>query len=377
MCKFNEASAIRDDSICSLSKLISTKHAVAERKIAATRSGIVKNQALFNETSKSKMNEMFAAMQQMMLDYQTQQETKLQSWISGVETELDEASSENDSMKEELLEVSKQLELKSQDIQSSTVASYSSISTNVQETMDLYNIKILECGDAVENIQLQSIVPQTAEIAGYAEKKFNELSTTIESSNSFLKLSTTSAIDTLISVENDVAKFNSEHTADLEKLAFRTDELGSVWVGDLSQSRSTQAKYMSEYSTIMKDISNSMVTFVTKDMKSDIPTGETPMKKDISYPQKLAKTLPHDELLRLFRINETKDDDDNDENKVISQPSHMGHKSSVNIKAPVNYSIVIDDTENPTRPVALESTKSSKRCIKAPLGPIDLNKISN
>lgn len=48
-------------------------------------------------------------------------------------------------------------------------------------------------------------------------------------------------------------------------------------------------------------IENQMEEFLSKDLKQDLPSGQTPQKKEFSYPLELASTSPHERIIQRFR----------------------------------------------------------------------------
>lgn len=143
----------------------------------------------------------------------------------------------------------------------------------------------------------------------------------------------------------------------------QTNELGSVWVGDLNHSQQLQANHMSSYSEILKDVSHTLNHYVSKELKMDIPTGQTPLKKDILFPTNLVKTEPHDQLLKNYRKSSSLE--------VVEEVQEENL-----LKISPELSLVVDD-ENSFKPAPLESSKAKPRAIKAPLAVVDLNLMSN
>ncbi|XP_023709668.1 kinesin-like protein Klp61F isoform X3 [Cryptotermes secundus] len=67
----------------------------------------------------------------------------------------------------------------------------------------------------------------------------------------------------------------------------------------------TQCSYVNGWSQIMtsglQKCNQELEKFLDEDLRKDIPTGNTPMRKEFSYPRVLAATSPHDKILAKFR----------------------------------------------------------------------------
>ena len=331
------------------------------------RSIISESQVAFAEENNKQMSIMFASMQQMMTDYQANQNMRLKNWVNAVDNKIVETTKEIASSEKQMEFMTANLLKQNNAIKEHYLTGLSDISQKINTDASEFYQQVNSLQDGMQALKSQVIAPSvialTDSVTSCAEKFVQE----VKEDGLAIHEQSNCQLNVISTIDTQFGAFKHEHVTDLESLSLRTDEVGAAWVDDLKFSQDTQRNHMEEYGAILTEMSGSLNNFVSSDLKIDVSTGETPLKKDVHYPQKLVKTSPHEELLRKFRMNPVQELD-------VEQDSILTRRGV--LKIPLSYALDTDE-ENATRPIPLESTKSSRgRCLKAPLGPIDLNLIN-
>nr|CAC20783.1 kinesin-like boursin [Paracentrotus lividus] len=108
--------------------------------------------------------------------------------------------------------------------------------------------------------------------------------------------------------EADTEAMTNEHLASSETLSTTVDKQLTEMdctVGQWTEKSKTRSEELTTWTEEMEGTMENglkrVETFLTQDLKEDVPTGTTPQRKQYSYPRDLTSTEPHDIILNRFR----------------------------------------------------------------------------
>ena len=78
--------------------------------------------------------------------------------------------------------------------------------------------------------------------------------------------------------------------------------MSSMEIGRKLESRSVEStEWNSRITAELRTTQHQIDKFLVEDLRRDVPTGTTPVRKDFHYPKQLTTTSPHERIIQRFK----------------------------------------------------------------------------